>query len=128
VLSDTTVQENFTTYPTDAKLYKKVISQQKKDTDKICSLHKPFTKCVAKGKAHKQYEFGNKVGLITSGNHGKNKNRKIILAIKGFLENPFDGHTIEPLLNQMKENGLNLPKELAYDRGGGGKGNRKLTG
>jgi IS5 family transposase len=101
--------------------YKKVISQQKHDTDKIYSLHKPFTKCIAMGKAHKQYEFGNKVGLITSGNHGKNKKRKIILAIKGFLENPFDGHTIDPLLNQMKENGLNLPKELAYDRGGKGK-------
>jgi IS5 family transposase len=58
------------------------------------------------------------VGLITSGNHGKDKKRKIILAIKGFIENPFDGHTIEPLLDQMKENGLNLPEELAYDRVG----------
>jgi IS5 family transposase len=55
------------------------------------------------------------VGLITSGNHGKNKNRKIILAIKGFLDNPFDGHTIEPLFNRMKANGLKLPKELAYE-------------
>jgi hypothetical protein len=36
------------------------------------------------------------VGLITSGNHRKNKKLKIILAIKGFLENQFDGHTIEP--------------------------------
>jgi IS5 family transposase len=108
-------------YKKEIEKYKKVISQQKNDTDKIYSLHKPFTKCIAKGKPHKQYEFGNKVGLITSGNHGKSKKRKIILAIKGFLENPFDGHTIEPLLDQMKENGLTLPKELAYDRGGKGK-------
>jgi IS5 family transposase len=43
------------------------------------------------------------------------------LAIKGFLGNPFDGHTIEPLLNQMKINDIELPKELAYDRGGKGK-------
>jgi IS5 family transposase len=45
----------------------------------------------------------------------------VIVAIQGFLENPFDGHTIEPLLNQMEENNLHLPKELVYDRGGKGK-------
>jgi len=33
----------------------------------------------------------------------------------------FDGHTIEPLLNQMETNDIQLPKELAYDRGGKGK-------
>ncbi|MCL2042086.1 MAG: hypothetical protein FWG84_08655 [Bacteroidales bacterium] len=78
---------------------------------------KPFTKCIAKGKAHKQYEFGDKVGLVTGGKKGK----KIILAIKAFLDNPFDGHTIEPLLNQMADNDIQFPKELAYDRGGKGK-------
>jgi IS5 family transposase len=57
------------------------------------------------------------VGLITGGKKG----RKIILGIKRFLGNPFDGHTIEPLLQQMKTNELPLPKELAYDRDGKGK-------
>lgn len=51
----------------ELKLYKKAVNQQKNDTNKIYSLHKPFTKCIAKGKAHKQYEFGNKVGIITTG-------------------------------------------------------------
>ncbi|MDR0743392.1 MAG: hypothetical protein LBF05_03430 [Tannerella sp.] len=55
--------------------------------------------------------------MITGGKKGK----KIILAIKGFIGNPFDGHTIEPLLHQMKTNMIALPKELAYDRGGKGK-------
>jgi IS5 family transposase len=166
VLSDTTVQENNTTFPTDAKfckkvidkcnkkckkklkkrlktianhqlreldrkmtdepklrhkndfeLYKRVVNQQKNDTDKIYSLHKPFTKCIANGKPHKQYEFGNKVGVIV----GDKKGKKIVLAIKGFTNNIFDGHTIEPLLNQMKINDIPLPKELVYDRGGKGK-------
>ncbi|MDR1667065.1 MAG: hypothetical protein LBS03_05160 [Bacteroidales bacterium] len=40
------------------------------------------TKCIAKGKAHKQYEFGNKVGLITGGRKG----RKIIWSIKSHLK------------------------------------------
>jgi IS5 family transposase len=108
-------QKNF--YKDDMNLYQRVVNQKKNDKDKIYSIHKPFTKCIAKGKAHKQYEFGNKVGLITGGKKGK----KIILAIQTFLENPFDGHTIEPLLNQMEINKIQLPKELVYDRGGKGK-------
>jgi len=98
-------------------LYKRAVNQQKNDKDKVYSLHKPFTKCIAKGKPHKPYEFGNKVGLITTSKKG----RKIITAVKAFLGNPFDGHTIEPLLNQMETNELKLPKELIYDRGGKGK-------
>ena len=98
-------------------LYSKAVTQERKGTDKIYSLHKPFTQCIAKGKAHKQYEFGNKVGLITTANKGK----KIILAIKAFLQTPYDGHTIEPLLEQMETGGQPLPKELVYDRGGKGK-------
>jgi len=110
-------QEQLKQYKKEFDLYKRAINQQQGDTNKVYSLHKPFTRCIAKGKAHKQYEFGNKVGLITTGKKGK----KIITAIKAFLENPFDGHTIEPLLEQMENNELRLPDELAYDRGGKGK-------
>jgi IS5 family transposase len=104
-------------YQTDIELYRRAVNQQQNDRNKVYSLHKPFTKCIAKGKAHKPYEFGNKVGLITGGKKGG----KIILAIQAFLENPFDGHTIEPLLHQMENNKINLPKELVYDRGAKGK-------
>jgi IS5 family transposase len=45
----------------------------------------------------------------------------VTVAIKGFLENLFDGYTIEPLPNQMEENDLYLPKKLVYERGGKGK-------
>jgi IS5 family transposase len=109
-------------YAKEFELYKRAVNQQKTDKDKVYSLHKPFTRCIAKGKPNKQYEFGNKVGLITTGK----KKMKIITAIKAFLDNPFDGHTIEPLLNQMTNNELKLPEELAYDRGG--KGNAEING
>lgn len=108
-------------YKEELEKYKQVIHQRKNDKDKIYSLHKPFTKCIAKGKPHKPYEFGNKVGLILSGNHGKDKKKKIILAIQGFIDNIYDGHTIEPLLEQMEINQLSKPKELVYDRGGKGR-------
>ncbi|MBY0068044.1 MULTISPECIES: hypothetical protein [Empedobacter] len=55
--------------------------------------------------------------MITTANKGK----KIILGIKAFLQTPYDGHTIEPLLEQMETGGQKLPKELVYDRGGRGK-------
>jgi IS5 family transposase len=110
-------QEQWNRHEKDFDIFNRAVNQKKNDKDKIYSIHKPFTRCIAKGKAHKQYEFGNKVGLITSGKKGK----KIILTIKAFLGNPFDGHTIEPLLNQMEANNLKLPKELAYDREGKGK-------
>jgi IS5 family transposase len=97
-------------------ILKKVVTQTKNDKDKIYSIHKPHTECIAKGKAHKKYEFGNKIGLITTGNKGM----KIITAILDFQKNPYDGHTIAPLLNQMESNGLEKPEELAYDRGGQG--------
>jgi IS5 family transposase len=76
---------------------------------------------MAKGKPHKQYELGNKVGLVATAKKG----RKIITAIRAFPDNPFDGHTIEPFLNQMNDNELKLPQELAYDRGG--RAERRLT-
>ena len=105
------------THKKTLELYQRAVNQQKNDKDKVYSLHKPFTKCISKGKAHKPYEFGNKVGLITTSKKG----RKIITAVKAFSENLFDGHTIEPLLNQMENNELKLPKEIIYDRGGKGK-------
>lgn len=104
-------------YQADLDLFRKAVNQQKTDKDKVYSLHKPFTRCIAKGKAHKPYEFGNKVGILATGKKGY----KIILAIKAFVDNPFDGNTIEPLLNQMQDNELKLPEETVYDRGGRGK-------
>jgi IS5 family transposase len=106
-----------TAYQDKLALYFRAANQQPHDRDKVYSLHKPFTRCISKGKAHKQYEFGNKVGIIVTGNKG----RKIITAVTAFKDTPFDGHTIEPLLEQMERNGHKLPEELVYDRGGKGK-------
>jgi len=95
-------------------LYKKVLNQEKNDHDKIYSIHKPFTSCIAKGKAHKQYEFGNKIGLFTT------SKTLIITAIKAFKGNPHDSKTIEPLIEQVTKNDLPVPQEVIYDRGGRG--------
>ena len=93
----------------------RVLSQERKSKDKIYSLHKPWTSCIAKGKSGVPYEFGNKIGLITTAKS------RIVIAIKAFKGNPHDSKTIEPLLEQMEENGQRLPQKLVYDRGGRGK-------
>jgi IS5 family transposase len=107
-------EEALSTHQKDFNLYQRVLTQKRADKDKVYSLHKPFTCCIAKGKAHKQYEFGNKVGLITTGKE------LIITAIKSFRGNPHDSKTIGPLLDQMESNLGHTPKELVYDRGGKG--------
>lgn len=102
-------------YTEKLTFYQQVLNQKQDGKNKIYSLHKPFTACIAKGKAHKKYEFGNKTGLIL------NPKSLVILAIDSFEGNPHDSITIEPLLGQMKTNLDYLPQEVVYDRGGRGK-------
>jgi IS5 family transposase len=108
----------FAGYEDKLALYKRVLAQKKNDKDKIYSLNKPFTACIAKGKVHKPYEFGNKVGLVTTAK------TIIITAIKSFRGNPHDSKTIGPLLDQMQDNLGYTPREVIYDRGG--KGQRQI--
>jgi IS5 family transposase len=67
-------------YKNDMELCRHAVNQQRTDTNKVYSLHKPFTKCISKGNAHNQYEFGKKVELIKGGKKGK----QVILAVKAF--------------------------------------------
>ena len=61
-------------------LYTKVVTQKRNDADKNLQHSQAFCRCIAKEK-HSQYEFGNKVGLITI----TKRQEKIILGIKAFL-------------------------------------------
>ena len=104
--------EQLTPYKQQIELYWEAINQQRSDSDKVYSLHKPFTACIAKGKAHKKYVFGNKVGVMT------HPTRRVILAIKSFEGNPHVSTTIEPLLEQIASDQRPLPREVIYDRSG----------
>ena len=97
------------------EIYKRLVEQEPQDKNKIYSPHKPYTTCIAKGKASTPYEFGNKVGLVIT------SESQLVVAIRAFEGNPHDSKTIEPLLEWMKQNGLKQPKQIVYDRGGRGK-------
>ncbi len=94
----------------DLSLFKKVLVQKRNDTDKIYSLHEPEVQCISKGKEHKKYEFGNKVSVVHTQNTG------VIVGAKGF-RNQYDGHTLEPSLQQVKKLTGKSPRTASVDRG-----------
>jgi len=88
-----------------------IVFQQKYDKDKIYSLHEPHVECIAKGKAHKRYEFGTKASIARTRDSG------IILGALALPGNPYDGHTIDAVLKQLKRITGTQPDILIADRG-----------
>jgi len=102
-------------YATQIENCKKVVSQKKDDKNKIYSLHEPDTACIAKGKAHKKFEFGSKVSIAVI------PKTNVIVAVKNFNGNPHDSTTLEPTI-QHAENITGLKfKNAIVDRGYKGK-------
>lgn len=75
----------------------RILTQQREDTGKVYSIHEPDVHCIAKGKEHKKYEFGNKSSFAYTRKGG------IIVGALAFEKNPFDGHTLIPQLEQVQE-------------------------
>lgn len=93
------------------KLYQRVLSQKRGDSDKIYSLHEPHVKCYAKGKEHKKFEFGSKVSILVDQNSG------IIMGALNFTQTLHDSKTIPDVLEQYERLNGNEAKEVFVDRG-----------
>jgi len=74
----------------------RLLNQKKDDKNKMYSIHAQEVECISKGKAHKRYEFGCKVGMVTSSKDNW------ILGIQALHGNPYDGHTLTDSLTQME--------------------------
>ena len=86
------------------------------DKGKLYSLHEPEVVCLSKGKAHKRYEFGQKVALATS-NRGN-----WIAGVQMCPGGPYDGHTLSSTLATV-ESMIGLPVKAAFvDKGYRGHG------
>lgn len=94
---------------------KKVLAQQKTDSNKIYSLHEPHVYCMSKGKDWKRYEYGSKVNVIWGGKSG------LIMAVHNCEKNVHDSKTVEPTLDQFERVNGYLPEECVTDRGFRGK-------
>ena len=76
-------------------LSEELLAQTKKSKNKIYSLHASEVECIAKGKAHKQYEFGNKVALVIP------LKKSFVVGLNSLQGNPYDGHTLKRSLEQV---------------------------
>ncbi|KAF3981227.1 MAG: transposase, partial [Methylococcales symbiont of Hymedesmia sp. n. MRB-2018] len=79
----------FETYQKDFLFYQQVLAQKPKDKNKIYSLHEPNVYVLAKGKDHKQYEYGNKVSIVST------KDSNIIVGVVSHDKNIHDSKTLE---------------------------------
>ena len=59
-------------------------------------MHEPEVECIAKGKAGKPYEFGNKVSVAVTSRGGW------LVGAKSFTGNPYDGHTLAAQMKQVR--------------------------
>jgi transposase, IS5 family len=89
----------------------RIFRQQRHDSPKLYSLHAPEVECIAKGKAHKPYEFGCKVAVVTT------SRSNWVVGISAVHENPYDGTTLAPALKQVERTTAVRPEEAFVDRG-----------
>jgi IS5 family transposase len=75
---------------------KRLMTQEKDTPNKLYSLHAPEVECIAKGKAHKKYEFGCKVSFVVTHKEG------FVLSSQALHGNPYDGHTLQVALDHAK--------------------------
>ena len=101
VARDIERQVDITTDPELSSLLlqaKQLLLQEKKTPKKLYSLHAPEVECIAKGKAHKRYEFGCKVSIVTT------CKEPWVLSALAHHDNPYDGATLKECLKKAEEN------------------------
>jgi IS5 family transposase len=67
---------------------------------KVYSLHAPEVECIGKGKARAPYEFGCKVSIATPVTSPKGG--QFVLHARALHGNPFDGHTLGPVVADLE--------------------------
>jgi len=89
----------------------RLLTQRREDSHKLYSIHAPEVECIAKGKAHKKYEFGVKVSIATS------TRSNFVVGMRSLPGNPYDGHTLSASLDQVTRLTGVRPVECFVDRG-----------
>ena len=102
------------------QLTERLYEQKRGDKNKLYSLHEPEVECIAKGKAHKKYEFGCKASFVTTSRDNW------IVGAKAFHGNPYDGHTLREALSQSERLTSWKAKQVYCDKGYRGQQLREL--
>lgn len=87
---------------------------------KVYSLHAPEVECIGKGKAHRPYEFGVKVSIVTT--VAPSRGGQFVLAAKALPGSPYDGHTLSAVIPHVEGIVGNEIKRIIADKGYRGHG------
>lgn len=98
------------------EIARRIHTQQRHDKGKVYSVHAPEVECIAKGKAHKPYEFGVKVGVVST------SRESFVIGMQALPGNPYDGHTLTASLAQTQRLTGVILREAYVDRGYRGHG------
>ncbi len=101
----------FERYQKDFLFYGRVLDQHPKGHDKIYSLHEPDTYCIAKGKDHKPYEYGNKVSIAATAK------TNIIVGVVSHERNLHDSKTLPDVLGHLEASRGQAAKAAVCGRG-----------
>lgn len=74
--------------------------QQRQRGWKLYSLHAPEVECIAKGKAHKPYEFGCQVSITTT--NARSPGGQFVLHARALHGRPYDGHTLASVMAETQ--------------------------
>jgi len=77
------------------------LQDQHRRGPKVYSLHAPEVECIGKGKARAPYEFGCKVSIATPVT--RPKGGQFVLHAKALHGNPYDGHTLGPVVTALEQ-------------------------
>jgi transposase, IS5 family len=94
----------------------RLLEQTRTSKNKIYSVHAPEVECLAKGKAHKRYEFGCKTSVATT------SRSNWIVGTHALHGNPYDGHTLRGAITQVERLTGHSPQDVVVDQGYRGHG------
>ena len=97
-------------------LAERLLQQTRTSKNKIYSIHAPEVECLAKGKAHKRYEFGCKTSVATT------SRSNWIVGTHALHGNPYDGHTLRGAIAQVERLTGHSPQDVIVDQGYRGHG------
>jgi len=97
-------------------LAERLLAQTRTSKNKVYSVHAPEVACIAKGKAHKRYEFGCKASVAAT------SKSNWIVGAHALDGNPYDGHTLCGAITQVERLTGHSPQDVMVDQGYRGHG------
>jgi len=89
----------------------RLLAQKRDSKNKLYAIHAPEVECISKGKAHKKYEFGVKVGIVST------SRGNWIIGSRSLPGNPYDGHTLaETMAHAESMSGVSI-RHAHVDKG-----------